>query len=87
MPVHSFRTKCVCDSLSTFAILAHVNFDSVSPLSPHNASVFLSTIHLECLLKRVCVKALRCERLVLVVFERFAVAQPASSSLSPCRCR
>ncbi|XP_061122608.1 adhesion G protein-coupled receptor B1 [Syngnathus typhle] len=29
VPVHSFRTKCVCDSLSTFAILAHVNFDSI----------------------------------------------------------
>uniref|UniRef100_A0AAX7UXV5 Adhesion G protein-coupled receptor B1b n=1 Tax=Astatotilapia calliptera TaxID=8154 RepID=A0AAX7UXV5_ASTCA len=28
VPVHSFRTKCVCDSLSTFAILSHVNFDS-----------------------------------------------------------
>uniref|UniRef100_A0A8C2ZNE0 Adhesion G protein-coupled receptor B1 n=1 Tax=Cyclopterus lumpus TaxID=8103 RepID=A0A8C2ZNE0_CYCLU len=28
VPVHSFRTKCVCDSLSTFAILARVNFDS-----------------------------------------------------------
>ncbi|XP_019744473.1 brain-specific angiogenesis inhibitor 1-like isoform X3 [Hippocampus comes] len=27
--VDSFRTKCVCDSLSTFAILAHVNFDSI----------------------------------------------------------
>lgn len=34
VPVHSFRTKCVCDSLSTFAILARVNFDSVSHLSP-----------------------------------------------------
>lgn len=30
VPVHSFRTKCVCDSVSTFAILARVNFDSVS---------------------------------------------------------
>nr|XP_057903125.1 adhesion G protein-coupled receptor B1-like isoform X4 [Doryrhamphus excisus] len=29
VPVHSFRTKCVCDSLSTFAILAHTNFDSI----------------------------------------------------------
>uniref|UniRef100_A0A3Q3RJ16 Adhesion G protein-coupled receptor B1-like n=1 Tax=Mastacembelus armatus TaxID=205130 RepID=A0A3Q3RJ16_9TELE len=29
VPVHSFRTKCVCDSLSTFAILARVNFDSI----------------------------------------------------------
>uniref|UniRef100_A0A3B4G0D2 Brain-specific angiogenesis inhibitor 1-like n=1 Tax=Pundamilia nyererei TaxID=303518 RepID=A0A3B4G0D2_9CICH len=29
VPVHSFRTKCVCDSLSTFAILSHVNFDSI----------------------------------------------------------
>uniref|UniRef100_A0A8C6MJ94 Adhesion G protein-coupled receptor B1b n=1 Tax=Nothobranchius furzeri TaxID=105023 RepID=A0A8C6MJ94_NOTFU len=29
VPVHSFRTKCVCDSLSTFAILAHTNLDSV----------------------------------------------------------
>ncbi|MEQ2191133.1 hypothetical protein XENOCAPTIV_021662 [Xenoophorus captivus] len=29
VPVHSHRTKCVCDSLSTFAILARVNFDSV----------------------------------------------------------
>ncbi|KAK5883478.1 hypothetical protein CesoFtcFv8_000271 [Champsocephalus esox] len=29
VPVHSHRTKCVCDSLSTFAILAHVNFDSI----------------------------------------------------------
>ncbi|XP_069032120.1 adhesion G protein-coupled receptor B1-like isoform X2 [Embiotoca jacksoni] len=29
VPVHSFRTKCVCDSLSTFAILAHINFDSI----------------------------------------------------------
>ncbi|XP_030268355.1 LOW QUALITY PROTEIN: adhesion G protein-coupled receptor B1-like [Sparus aurata] len=28
VPVHSFRTKCVCDSLSTFAILAHVNSDT-----------------------------------------------------------
>uniref|UniRef100_A0A8C5H4R3 Adhesion G protein-coupled receptor B1-like n=1 Tax=Gouania willdenowi TaxID=441366 RepID=A0A8C5H4R3_GOUWI len=28
VPVHSFRTKCVCDSISTFAILAHINFDS-----------------------------------------------------------
>ncbi|XP_026203285.1 adhesion G protein-coupled receptor B1-like [Anabas testudineus] len=28
VPVHSFRTKCVCDSLSTFAILARVNLDS-----------------------------------------------------------
>uniref|UniRef100_A0A8C6NYF9 Adhesion G protein-coupled receptor B1b n=1 Tax=Nothobranchius furzeri TaxID=105023 RepID=A0A8C6NYF9_NOTFU len=28
VPVHSFRTKCVCDSLSTFAILAHTNLDS-----------------------------------------------------------
>lgn len=34
VPVHSFRTKCVCDSPSTFAILASINFDSVSlPLS------------------------------------------------------
>lgn len=30
VPVHSFRTRCVCDSLSTFAILARVNLDSVS---------------------------------------------------------
>ncbi|KAF6720631.1 Brain-specific angiogenesis inhibitor 1 [Oryzias melastigma] len=29
VPVHSFRTKCVCDSLSTFAILARVNLDSI----------------------------------------------------------
>ncbi|TNM93109.1 hypothetical protein fugu_018511 [Takifugu bimaculatus] len=29
VPVHSFRTKCVCDSVSTFAILARVNFDSI----------------------------------------------------------
>uniref|UniRef100_A0A3Q3QH83 Adhesion G protein-coupled receptor B1b n=1 Tax=Monopterus albus TaxID=43700 RepID=A0A3Q3QH83_MONAL len=29
VPVHSFRTKCVCDSLSTFAILARINFDSI----------------------------------------------------------
>uniref|UniRef100_A0A8D3D778 Adhesion G protein-coupled receptor B1b n=1 Tax=Scophthalmus maximus TaxID=52904 RepID=A0A8D3D778_SCOMX len=29
VPVHSFRTKCVCDSPSTFAILARVNFDSI----------------------------------------------------------
>uniref|UniRef100_A0AAQ4PZZ8 Adhesion G protein-coupled receptor B1b n=1 Tax=Gasterosteus aculeatus aculeatus TaxID=481459 RepID=A0AAQ4PZZ8_GASAC len=29
VPVHSFRTKCVCDSISTFAILARVNFDSI----------------------------------------------------------
>ncbi|XP_061886022.1 adhesion G protein-coupled receptor B1-like isoform X2 [Entelurus aequoreus] len=29
VPVHSFRTKCVCDSVSTFAILAHTNFDSI----------------------------------------------------------
>ncbi|XP_020495891.1 adhesion G protein-coupled receptor B1 isoform X2 [Labrus bergylta] len=29
VPVHSFRTKCVCDSLSTFAILSRVNFDSI----------------------------------------------------------
>uniref|UniRef100_A0AAV2KAH4 Brain-specific angiogenesis inhibitor 1 n=1 Tax=Knipowitschia caucasica TaxID=637954 RepID=A0AAV2KAH4_KNICA len=29
VPVHSHRTKCVCDSLSTFAILARVNFDSI----------------------------------------------------------
>uniref|UniRef100_A0A8C5H4F0 Adhesion G protein-coupled receptor B1-like n=1 Tax=Gouania willdenowi TaxID=441366 RepID=A0A8C5H4F0_GOUWI len=29
VPVHSFRTKCVCDSISTFAILAHINFDSI----------------------------------------------------------
>ncbi|KAM8883109.1 adhesion G protein-coupled receptor B1-like isoform 2-T2 [Synchiropus picturatus] len=29
VPVNSFRTKCVCDSFSTFAILAHVNFDSI----------------------------------------------------------
>uniref|UniRef100_A0A3B5R181 Adhesion G protein-coupled receptor B1 n=1 Tax=Xiphophorus maculatus TaxID=8083 RepID=A0A3B5R181_XIPMA len=28
VPVHSHRTKCVCDSLSTFAILARVNSDS-----------------------------------------------------------
>lgn len=33
VPVHSFRTKCVCDSVSTFAILARVNLDSVSPPS------------------------------------------------------
>lgn len=36
VPVHPFRTKCVCDSLSTFAILARVNLDSVSPPSPHD---------------------------------------------------
>lgn len=36
VPVHSFRTKCVCDSVSTFAILARVNLDSVSPPSPHD---------------------------------------------------
>ncbi|KAM3858661.1 adhesion G protein-coupled receptor B1-like [Diretmus argenteus] len=29
VPVDSFRTKCVCDSLSTFAILAHINLDSI----------------------------------------------------------
>ncbi|RVE67167.1 hypothetical protein OJAV_G00114990 [Oryzias javanicus] len=29
VPVHSSRTKCVCDSLSTFAILARVNLDSI----------------------------------------------------------
>uniref|UniRef100_A0A665WSW0 Adhesion G protein-coupled receptor B1b n=1 Tax=Echeneis naucrates TaxID=173247 RepID=A0A665WSW0_ECHNA len=29
VPVHSFRTKCVCDSPSTFAILARINFDSI----------------------------------------------------------
>lgn len=29
VPVHSSRTKCVCDNLSTFAILARVNFDSI----------------------------------------------------------
>uniref|UniRef100_A0A667Z3Z1 Adhesion G protein-coupled receptor B1 n=1 Tax=Myripristis murdjan TaxID=586833 RepID=A0A667Z3Z1_9TELE len=28
VPVDSFRTKCVCDSLSTFAILARINLDS-----------------------------------------------------------
>lgn len=36
VPVHSFRTKCVCDSVSTFAILARVNFDSVSLPSAHD---------------------------------------------------
>lgn len=35
----------------------------------------------------VRVNAVQCGRLVLVVFERFAVALPASTSLSPCRCR
>uniref|UniRef100_A0A7N6FDC0 G-protein coupled receptors family 2 profile 2 domain-containing protein n=1 Tax=Anabas testudineus TaxID=64144 RepID=A0A7N6FDC0_ANATE len=40
VPVHSFRTKCVCDSLSTFAILARVNLDSVSLVSLHNVSLF-----------------------------------------------
>ncbi|XP_072304148.1 adhesion G protein-coupled receptor B1-like isoform X2 [Eucyclogobius newberryi] len=29
VPVDAFRTKCVCDSLSTFAILARVNLDSI----------------------------------------------------------
>ncbi|KAM4629943.1 adhesion G protein-coupled receptor B1-like [Polymixia lowei] len=29
VPVDSFRTKCVCDSLSTFAILAKINPDSI----------------------------------------------------------
>ncbi|GLD59246.1 brain-specific angiogenesis inhibitor 1-like protein [Lates japonicus] len=29
VPVHSYRTKCVCDSPSTFAILARINFDSI----------------------------------------------------------
>uniref|UniRef100_H3DJM8 Adhesion G protein-coupled receptor B1 n=1 Tax=Tetraodon nigroviridis TaxID=99883 RepID=H3DJM8_TETNG len=29
VPVHPFRTKCVCDSVSTFAILARVNLDSM----------------------------------------------------------
>uniref|UniRef100_A0A8C7XM51 Adhesion G protein-coupled receptor B1b n=1 Tax=Oryzias sinensis TaxID=183150 RepID=A0A8C7XM51_9TELE len=29
VPIDSFRTKCVCDSISTFAILARVNLDSI----------------------------------------------------------
>lgn len=32
---------------------------------------FLSTIHLKCFVQRVSVNAVQCERIVLVVFERF----------------
>lgn len=67
VPVHSFRTKCVCDSISTFAILARVNFDSVSP--PHRVllvllvcvsvswvwfSCLVSAIRPRCMLERAC---------------------------------
>lgn len=65
VPVHSFRTKCVCDSLSTFAILARVNFDSVSLLSPLSVSLFLSTIRLKSFVLCMCVNecgAVRCDR-------------------------
>lgn len=47
VPVHSFRTRCVCDSLSTFAILARVNLDSVSLRS--SLSLHLLLLLLPCL--------------------------------------
>lgn len=56
VPVHSFRTKCVCDSISTFAILARVNFDSVSP--PHRVLLLLvcvsvSWVWISCLVSAI----------------------------------
>lgn len=89
VPVHSFRTKCVCDSISTFAILARVNFDSVSLLFFWRCDrVFFwsNLLGLKWCLCGVRGNALRCEPVWLVVFGWFAVALHASTSLSPWSC-
>lgn len=43
--VDSFRTKCVCDRLSTFAILARLNPEMVSPTKPPLTSLNVTSYH------------------------------------------
>lgn len=92
VPVHSFRTKCVCDSPSTFAILARVNFDSVSLVCLF-ADICLSFffVHPPCIWNVsctvcACVCVLECGAVCTqwqdLLFSRGLLY---SASLSPCR--